>query len=518
MIKKCCFIVAFLFSYVASQAQQLNIPLTPVSDIQYLYEISSDKNAFTSLKPLLDSRVRSLNYDSIAFNKNKGKTSWFVRKLLSESFIVIDTGDLKLSIDPLIDVGSGKGILADKNSKLFTNSRGLAVRGDITERFSFETTFLESQTFFPAYISATVKSLESVPGYGRAKPFKVSGYDYAFGSGYISWTPSKLFNLQMGHGKHFVGEGYRSLLLSDNAFNYPYIKPSFQYKWIKYDVIYSSLMIMKGGKIPTTPFTEPVFRKKPATFHLLSFKPLPFFEFGLFEGTIFNAETPGKPEEFNFVNPLIFANSISYGLNHSKHNVLTGATFTIRPVKYVTIYGQLVNDGSLPTVSKTGYQAGATFQNSFMVLRGEYDVVEPFTYTSANSFQSYTHYNQPLAHTWGSAVNEVVASASFKLIKRLILSSHVSTGKVQFIGGSVFTSDTVLTGPGSLASNPLAYRQVTYVKNSIEYVANPVTNLSIYAELTTRFEKYSSPSTYTNRTVFVFAGIRTNLFRSYRDF
>lgn len=508
----------FIFPFCSAFCQQLNIPYTPLYETQHLYKVNSDKVAFSSLKPVLDSRVESLNYDSVVFNKNKGKRSWFVRKLLSESFIVIDTGDLKLTIDPLLDAGAGKGILTDKNSKIFTNSRGLIVRGDITDKFSFETSFLESQSFFPSYIGSTVKSLEVVPGYARAKAFKVTGYDYAFGTGYISWSPSRLFNLQLGHGKHFVGEGYRSLLLSDNAFNYPYVKPSFQYKWFKYDVIYSSLMIIKGGRTLTTKFTEPVFRKKPATFHLLSVKPLPFFEIAFFEGTIFKAETQGKTESFSFVNPVIFGNAIAYGLNDKENNVITGATISIKPVKYVTVYGQLVNDGSLPNKQKTGYQTGATFQNSFMFLRGEYNIVEPYTYAAADPFQSYTHYNQPLAHTWGSSLKEVVASASFTVIKRFILGTHVSTGKSYFEGSSVLTSDTLNTIPVTYMSTPDAYRKITYVRNSLEFIVNPVTNLSLYGEMTTRFESYSSPSNYTNRTVFVMAGVRTNIFRSYRDF
>ncbi|MBK9515381.1 MAG: hypothetical protein IPO05_17595 [Flavobacteriales bacterium] len=31
-------------------------------------------------------------------------------------------------------------------------------------------------------------------------------------------------NIQFGHGKHFVGHGYRSMLLSDHAPNAPYLK------------------------------------------------------------------------------------------------------------------------------------------------------------------------------------------------------------------------------------------------------------------------------------------------------
>jgi hypothetical protein len=39
----------------------------------------------------------------------------------------------------------------------------------------------------------------------------------AVATGYINHKPSKYFNLQLGHGQHFTGDGYRSLVLSDNT-------------------------------------------------------------------------------------------------------------------------------------------------------------------------------------------------------------------------------------------------------------------------------------------------------------
>ena len=42
--------------------------------------------------------------------------------------------------------------------------------------------------------------------------------DYAMANGHVSFQTSKHFNFQFGHGKHFIGDGYRSMLLSDNCF------------------------------------------------------------------------------------------------------------------------------------------------------------------------------------------------------------------------------------------------------------------------------------------------------------
>jgi hypothetical protein len=43
-------------------------------------------------------------------------------------------------------------------------------------------------------------------------------------------------------GVNFIGDGYRSLLLSDNSFNYPYLKIVAKFWHINYMVLYSQMM------------------------------------------------------------------------------------------------------------------------------------------------------------------------------------------------------------------------------------------------------------------------------------
>lgn len=58
-------------------------------------------------------------------------------------------------------------------------------------------------------------------------------------SGYVSYSSNKHFNFQVGHGKHFVGDGYRSLLLSDNALNYPYARITSTFGKLQYTNLYA---------------------------------------------------------------------------------------------------------------------------------------------------------------------------------------------------------------------------------------------------------------------------------------
>ena len=135
------------------------------------------------------------------------------------------SGKFEFKVDPLLNVELGRAFYDTTSiqQRISTNTRGFIASGKIGKDFYFETMFSENQSQFPYYISKYNNQTKIIPGQGRYKVFKTTGYDYAFSSGFISYQPFKRLNIQLGHGKQKIGNGYRSLLLSDNAFNYPYL-------------------------------------------------------------------------------------------------------------------------------------------------------------------------------------------------------------------------------------------------------------------------------------------------------
>ena len=236
--------------------------------------------------------------------KDKSK-SYISRKLKNESFIIVnDTADkFYLTIDPLFNLEAGADFADTTHEKLYRNTRGFLIRGDIGEKISFESSFYENQATYAKYIDEYIASTNNlfpqtnnsnynyavIPGQGRSKTFRKNGYDYAMASGYISYSPNKIFNFQIGNGKHFVGDGYRSLLLSDNAFNYPYARITTTYKNIQYTNLYTSFMNLTDGGVKTPANTERLFQKKVGSFQLLSFNLFNHLQLGLL-----NAEKRAK--------------------------------------------------------------------------------------------------------------------------------------------------------------------------------------------------------------------------------
>ena len=211
---------------------QLNIPFTH----QYYSKFDRNlnligTNSHTASKPFRYENV-SKYYDFKAEKdslKKKG-SSWWTRKLFNEHLVQLQSKNYWFTIDPIFDLQVGKDFEANFNST-FNNTRGLFVQGGLGNKLSFSASVFESQGRFAQYFNQYAETLKAsgadpaiIPGRGIAKRFKDNAYDYPVAEAYLSYTPTDFLNIQFGHGKNFIGDGYRSLFLSDVASPAPFLK------------------------------------------------------------------------------------------------------------------------------------------------------------------------------------------------------------------------------------------------------------------------------------------------------
>lgn len=479
--------------------------------------------------------------------RDKSKSA-FYRKLKTESlFIINDTADnFHLTIDPILNFEFGKDMADTSGEKLYKNTRGFIARGSIGEKFAFETSFYENQSTFPKYIDDYIISTDDlfpqtanynynvVPGQGRSKVFKKNGYDYAMASGYISYSPNKIFNIQVGHGKHFVGDGYRSLLLSDNAFNYPYARITTSYKNIQYTNLYASFMNLTDGGVETPPHVERLFQKKAGSFQMLSINLLKRLQIGLFQGMIWEAADSMNRQHlsFNTFNPIIGVNTAVYGL-HNQNNILWGATLKLKLTNSISLFGQYMLDDVYSKTnggdvrSKYGYQIGFKYFDVFTIknlhIQFEYNTVRPYAYATETPQQSYTHYNQALAHPLGANFQEVVGFINYRLkdffveVKMNYAIKGLDSLNNNF-GGNIFKSSN--TFPISQTLENITTTQglkttIMYQDIHLGYLVNPSTNFNVLLGISNRTEQTING---TNSTQFIYFGIRTSLANFYYDF
>ena len=121
--------------------------------------------------------------------------------------------DFDLVINPVIQVTVSKE--KDNSESLFQNTRGLTLRGRIANKIGFATYLTDNQERLPFYVRDFVSARKAVPGAGFYKDFKTTGYDYFDARGYLTFNVTKYIDVAFGYDRNFIGNGYRSLLLSD---------------------------------------------------------------------------------------------------------------------------------------------------------------------------------------------------------------------------------------------------------------------------------------------------------------
>jgi hypothetical protein len=529
------FICLLVIIPIIAKAQQL-IPLNNDLLLPINKEINKKEILFhSSMKPYLDSDLnRYFNYDSLVdYSKrdftfmNNRKHPWFWRKLRRESLIRMNSKNFQATADPFFNFELGK----EKNgSSCYVNTRGYYIKGKIGKHFAFNSSFYENQGVFPKYISNFIDSSMVVPGQGKAKMFKASGYDYSMASGVISYSPFKCINFQFGTDKNFIGDGYRSLLLSDNAFNYPYLKITTNYKKLQYAMLFSSLQDLKYK-----PAFESSYQKKYSSTYYLSYFIGKRIDISLFESVMWQAIDDNKTTglKIKYFNPIIGFQTISTTLN-SVDNSMLGLNLKIKLTNTINFYSQFVVDNlkafsteKSSISNKYGFQLGLKYFDLFNIkhlyLQTEYNQVQPYTYAYKNSLQSYTHYNQPLAHPLGANFKEAVAIMNYRWkdfsaeVKINYILFGTDTGYSHY-GKDIFQSDNNAAfyqngTPVMLLEGVLTKLIIADLR--LCYLMNPKTNMNLILGYT--YRKETSDLTNTS-TSYVYFGFRTSLTNLYYDF
>jgi len=464
-------------------------PYIPFFNSKYTFVADTSK-VFKFIKddPILD----KIFYDHLIHIKSKKNNNY------------------RLTLNPLVNFENGRAYYDTSiTQKISTNTRGYIANGYIGKNFYFETMFAENQSFFPHYMNSFAKQTKVIPGQGRYKVFKTTGYDFAFSSGFISYQAFKNLNIQLGHGKQKIGNGYRSLLLSDNAFNYPYLR--FTSQWLKgklqYTNLYASLMNLTTGGAKTPPFTEPLFQKKAFAFHYLSYQPFKRLNIGLYQAMVWRAADSLNRQhiEWQYINPVIFSNLGFYGLNN-RNNILIGLDLLYKITNSINVYGQLMVD-DLSNQKKTGdgigYQIGVRYFNALKIknlsVQAEFNSVAESAYSNPNgviSNQSYYHYNQNLAYTLQNG-QEVVALLDYRM-KRIFFNA-----KLNYILKTL---------------NEYSYYQNTIAGFKLGYTINSAYNFNVSLGYQYRNQDFFGFNASNNKTSLYTVAIRTNLYNSYYDF
>ena len=525
-------IFSFLLATQIVFAQYTNLPLGYNFNINLGAQIEQNI-PHSSFKPIIISSA-NLDVESILERNFFSDNKLFSSRIFNKHLIEINGDDYHIGASLLSDFTYGHE--SEKSLSTFVNTRGFLIDGYIGERISFQTSFVENQAVFPNYVDSLIRTQDYViPGQGRGRTYYDNGFDYARSSAFVSVNVSNNFTLQFGHGKHFIGDGYRSLLLSDNSFNYPFLRLQTSLGKFEYTNLYTELQDMKNYLSFENGYDYMGYAKKYMSSHYLSYNLNSKISFGLYESVVWrtNRALGSNGFDINYLNPVIFLRPVEYSLN-SPDNVLIGLNFKYKITNKSNVYSQvIVDEFSLNEIkdnngywaNKYGYQVGYKcydFLNTpNLTLHLERNHVRPYTYSHWNE-SNYGHYNEELAHPLGANFSENILILSY--IKERV------TAKFKYLNliyGSDIIGDTISYGSNIYAdynNRPSDYgidmyngnkTELDFIQLNIGYILNPITNLKVEFSL---IQRNQISDEYTQKTNFYSISLLSDLFNYYYDF
>jgi hypothetical protein len=320
---------------------------------------------------------------------------------------------------------------------LFFNQRGLELRGGVDDRIYFYTNILETQARFPEYVNDYINQYRAIPGAGFFKRFRSvlfnfdRGYDFLNGQGYLGLNITRHVGMQFGYGRNFLGNGYRSLFLSDFANNYLYLRFNWRVWKFHYQNLFTEMAINSSQSVRG----DVLIDRKYMAAHYLSFEITPNLSVGIFDAVVFS-----RPNQFelHYLNPFILYRVIEQAVG-SPDNAMVGLDARWNLWKRFQIYGQIIFDEFKFQelvlenrgwwANKYGIQTGLKYIDAFGVdhldLRAEYNLVRPYTFTHRDSTASYAHYHQALAHPLGANFREWILMARYQPLHRLVFDARL---------------------------------------------------------------------------------------------
>lgn len=523
------FIITIVFYFLSSgyvYSQHTFLKLN--KDALHRYEkhiYCNSENIHTSVKPYLKDELG--NTDSIDHDHIIETNSGLIDNFLNHSPLTIDRNPFKVITDPVLSSVFSYGSDPEKYS--YDLAIGFSAYRSY-RKFSFITNLIQAYSVFPGYISENADTKGIFPHWGTRYKKNGNIYSKFITTGYFSWSPYSIIsdrvgmNMQAGIDKNFWGDGYRSLLLSDNSNAYPFLKLTLNVWKLKYVVLYSLMQ-----DVDYHANTDSLINKY-ATSHLLSWNIVRRINLYLFESVVWsnNGYPYSRGFDVNYVNPVIFFRPVEFTVGDpSPDNVLMGGGTRIKVSQCTHLYGQVMLDEfNLNEIKKNegwwgnkyGFQIGMktyrflSVKDLFMLL--EYNHVRPYTYSHVKSTENYGNSFESLAHPAGANFKEVINVLRydhnrFSVINKFVFLSSGQDSSAVSLGGNIYKSYT--KRPDDYGHRTLQGVRTDIIFNEIKiaFLVNPQYDLSLETGVRIRNERSDIAS---DTDTYVFFGLRTLLY------
>lgn len=350
-------------------------------------------------------------------------------------FAYYNSDEFDIHVNPVLYINGGIETDNVRNPNRLT--RGVAIRGSIDKKVGFYTYLTSSEGFFPSWVKNYAEYNGAVPGEGFWKEYETDGYSYFSALGHVNFHLTKHIEAQVGHDRNFVGEGYRSFLLSD--FSNPYMFVKLNTKVWKFQLTNLWTQMTADVFYNRGRPTDGKYPQKYFSFHRLGLNVGKKLNLGFYESVMTDKI------DFNYFNPFVFFRWVEQQQG-SPDKVMLGIDYKWLVYPGMELYGQFALDefvfeeffgisGKGSKRNKYGVQLGYKYINVFGVsnldFQFEWNQARPYTFQEKVDYQSYSNWRTPLTHPRGANFREFVGIIRYQPIPKLNLTL---TGMYQLFG------------------------------------------------------------------------------------
>lgn len=525
------FYVVSLFSSLSAfsqndpQAQNIFINYDVIQTVDFLDIKNPSIDFHSSFKPYLSSTLK-MHSDTSVHYLHYPIRNFFMSKTLNEG--PNKRNQYNFQTLPVVDLQAGYDMLT---SKFVSETYGGAhAKLNINNDFTFALTTIGGRVSYPNFIDTLVKTTGLIPGLGRAFKNNDGTYNFSNLSGYISYSPNDVFNIQLGKDKHFIGDGYRSLLLSDFSNNNPYFGINANIWRIQYNVWYSWMRDFSRYD-----GSQKSLQNKYGTFHYLSFNATKELNISFFENIVWQGTDTNRVRTFevNYLNPIVFYRPQEYSVG-SPDNSMMGLNISGKLFKCLKLYAQAVADEFFLKeirarrgwwANKQGWQLGAKYINAFKIkglsVQAEYNEVRPYTYSHGSVQQNYSHYGQALAHPFGANFKEYLGFISYRANRWMLSFQGVSAiiGMDTLgsnLGQNIFLSYT--TRPYEYGHKTTQGDKLKLMQSDVKFTYYLIPQMNLRLELGYIQRSIKDDKGYELQSPFIYFGLKTSFHNFYRDY
>ncbi len=415
-------IKARTFGFNVSYQKPLNIKLL-TKEVEIVDSLQRNKNRVSAEITEIDKY--NITRFLMAHKEYTGSNSSFNNKKISFNLVEVNKPKFFLAINPAVQYQSG--FESASNQQNYLISAGLQARGLIGKKLAFNIYATGNQERTPTYVRDFTSKFNAIPGFSNYTIVDSNALQYLDFRASAQWNVAKFMDMQVGYDRNFIGNGHRSLFLSDFSGNSLFFKINTKIWKFNFENLYMQLTPQFG-------IVNNATAKKYLRINTLSINATKWLNIGIFDAVVFGRR---NQFELNYILPFTFLRAMEQQAG-SPDNALVGLNVKANINKRVQVYGQLLLDEFLLKeirassgwwANKYGYQLGVKYIDAFTIknldIQVETNRTRPFTYTHFDSVSNYSNNNMGIAHPLGAGFKEFIAIARYQPLKKLFIQTKL---------------------------------------------------------------------------------------------